>query len=70
MLDLIKEAQFSNISPVFDTLPADALHHSSDASRCASNIIISHGVESFYSEHIRSLKHLWIFVYTELIKCI
>ena len=42
MLDLVKEAQSGSESPVLKTLPANVLHYSFDASRCAGTVIIAH----------------------------
>ena len=42
MLDLVEEAHSCSVSPVLKALPANVLHHGTDASRCAGSIIIAH----------------------------
>ena len=42
MLDLVKVVQSGSVSPVVKIPPANVLHHSFDASRCAGSIIVAH----------------------------
>ena len=42
MLDFVKETQSTNVYSVLKIPPANAIHHSCDASSCASNIVIAH----------------------------
>ena len=46
MLDLEEKAHSGSVSPVLKALPANVLHHGTDASRCAGSITVGPALES------------------------